>query len=252
MWWSWELLMGLAGTLGAINLAAHASLTSMVSLYWSWIGCTSMTSCVRVGNHLGAGDADSARCAAKVPVIFLAVILLVVWIACMTMRDSFAFLYTADPQVAAAAASVLPLYLFSQSCAACSFGFKGCLDGCGADNRFFQFVCDRLSRACLGTSSRFSYENSRKGRFLSALQGRKQIQMAFARYSMASWYFVGIPLAAAAVLYFDLGLAGQWTGMCIGNATCLTGVGLYCRRLDFDAISRDAVANAKASSKPRP
>ena len=173
MWWSWELLMGLAGTLGAINLAAHASLTSMVSLYWSWIGCTSMTSCVRVGNHLGAGDADSARCAAKVPVIFLAVILLVVWIACMTMRDSFAFLYTADPQVAAAAASVLPLYLFSQSCAACSFGFKGCLDGCGADNRFFQFVCDRLSRACLGTSSRFSYENSRKARFLSALQGSR-------------------------------------------------------------------------------
>ena len=201
--------MGLAGTLGPINLAAHASLTSMVSLYWSWIGCTSMTACVRVGNYLGAGDPDGARCAAKVSVIFTAVILSTVWTVCMTNRDRFAYMYTADPRVATAAASVLPLYLFSQSCAACSFGCKGCLDGCGK-------------------------------------------QFAFARYSMCSWYFVGIPLAATAVLYLDWGLPGQWTGMCIGNSVCLVAVASYCRRLDFDEISRTAVANAKAKPKPRP
>jgi MATE family multidrug resistance protein len=206
MWWSWEILMGLAGTLGAINLAAHASLTSMVSLYWSWIGCTSMTACVRIGNHLGAGDPDRARCAAKAPVIFLGVILGTVWTICMTNRRRLAYMYTSDDEVAALSASVLPVYLLSQSMAACSFGFKGMLDGCGK-------------------------------------------QLAFARYSMCSWYLVGIPLAAAGVLYWDWGLQGQWIGMCVGNGCCLCGVAFYCYRLSFDKVSEEAVARATRKSQ---
>ena len=206
MWWSWEILMGLAGTVGAVNLAAHASLTSMVSLYWSWIGCTSMTSTVRVGNHLGAGDPARAMCAAKVPIIFLAVILSTLWVVCMSLRSRLAYIYTADEEVATLSASVLPIYLYSQSCAASSFGFKGMMDGCGK-------------------------------------------QLAFAKRSMASWYLVGIPLAALFVLKWDWALRGQWIGMAIGNTVSVASVAVYCNGLDMQKVSDEAVAKAKKKAK---
>ena len=65
-----------------------------------------MTSCVRIGNHLGAGDPARARAAAKVPMVFLSVILGTLWTVCMTNRYRLAYLYTADDEVAALSASV--------------------------------------------------------------------------------------------------------------------------------------------------
>ena len=83
---------GIAGTLGTVGLAAHACLTSMVMLYWQWIGCTTIATTIRVGNHLGAGDAYRARCAALVPAVFLPVIVTALWVILYAIRDKFACL----------------------------------------------------------------------------------------------------------------------------------------------------------------
>ena len=124
MSWSWQIMIGIAGTLGTAGLAAHACLTSMVMLYWQWIGCTTIATTIRVGNHLGAGDAYRAKCAALVPAVFLPVVIAALWLILMLLRDQFAFAYATDSAVAALAATVLPYYLYTQSCSSIAFGCR--------------------------------------------------------------------------------------------------------------------------------
>lgn len=50
------------------------------------------------------------------------------------LRSRYA--YTSDSSVAALAASVLPYYLYTQSCSSIAFGFRGCLEGCGKQKAF--------------------------------------------------------------------------------------------------------------------
>ena len=67
--------------------------------------------------------------------------------------------------------------------------------------------------------------------------------------SMASWYFVGIPLAALFVLKWDWALRGQWIGMAIGNTVSVASVAVYCNGLDMQKVSDEAVAKAKKKAK---
>ena len=105
-----------------------------------------MSCCRSVGNHLGAGDAHLAKAAALVPALFLPMVLLALWGTLMFFRSSFAYvrpslwckrvlstacltwsnadcqMYTSDEVVASLASSVLPFYLYSQSCSSICFG----------------------------------------------------------------------------------------------------------------------------------
>ena len=74
-------------------------------------------------------------------------------------------------------------------------------------------------------------------------------QLAFAKRSMASWYLVGIPLAALFVLKWGWALRGQWIGMAIGNTVSVASVAIYCNGLDMQKVSDEAVAKAKKKAK---
>ena len=136
MWWSWEICLGMAGTIGVTALAAHSCVTNLTFFYFNAISATSMATAIRVGVHLGAGQTEHAICAAKAPYIIMTVVMSVVWAVCMSQRDRFGYLYTEVPEVAELASDVLPVYLAYQTCSCVNFMFKGRLDGCGRQMAF--------------------------------------------------------------------------------------------------------------------
>ena len=66
----------------------------------------------------------------------MTVIMMIVWVVCMSQRSRFGYLYTSEDAVAELAADVLPVYLTYQTCSCVNFTFKGRLDGCGRQMAF--------------------------------------------------------------------------------------------------------------------
>ena len=107
MWWSWEICLGMAGTIGTISLAAHSCVTNLTFFYFNAISACSMATAIRTGTHLGAGRTEHAKCAAKAPYYIMTVIMMIVWVVCMSQRSRFGYLYTSEDAVAELAAPTL-------------------------------------------------------------------------------------------------------------------------------------------------
>jgi len=107
--WAFQLATLLAGRLGMVPLGAHTIVLNLASFSFMFPLGISMAASVRVGNLVGAGDLRAARRSALVALASGAGVMSLFALAFYFLRWRLPALYGADPQVTAAAASILPI-----------------------------------------------------------------------------------------------------------------------------------------------
>jgi Na+-driven multidrug efflux pump len=65
------------------------------SFYWGW----GLALQVRLGKHLGEGDVRSAKLVVKISIFIVAVVIIIVDIACMALSHDLPLIFTKDPEV---------------------------------------------------------------------------------------------------------------------------------------------------------
>jgi MATE family multidrug resistance protein len=107
--WGFQLATLMAGRLGPVPLGAHAIVFNLASLSFMFPLGISTAAAVRVGNLVGAGDAEGARRAANLS-LFLGVGVMAFFAAAFfLLRWQLPRVYGAEPAVAALCARVLPI-----------------------------------------------------------------------------------------------------------------------------------------------
>ena len=107
--WAFSGAALIAGRLGAIPLAAHTIALNMAALSFMLPLGVSQGAATRVGNLLGAGDREGAQRAAWVSIGMGAVIMAGSALAFVTLRTWLPRIYTADLELVAACAAILPI-----------------------------------------------------------------------------------------------------------------------------------------------
>ncbi|KAG0164845.1 hypothetical protein DFQ28_009547 [Apophysomyces sp. BC1034] len=108
-WWAFEISALSASYLGTTNLAAQSILLTSGSAAYTIPFGISVAASNRVGNALGAGMAQRAKCAATVAMLFAVCLGLLNSCFFITTRSFFGFLFTSDVNVVERVAKILPL-----------------------------------------------------------------------------------------------------------------------------------------------
>jgi MATE family multidrug resistance protein len=130
-WWSWEICAGMAGTLGAIPLAAHITIQNFSFFYFPLPFSVSMGATIRVGQLLGAGSPENAKLVLKISLCVTNAIMFTCAAIVWTFRSDFAAIYTADAEVIAKVAGVVDVYVFFILLGGSTQCLRGVLAGCG-------------------------------------------------------------------------------------------------------------------------
>ena len=131
VWWSWELLAGMAGTLGEVPLAAHVAMQQFGMFFFPFFLGGGMAATARVGNLLGSGDPARARISARAATVGTVVVQGAILSPVLIARHEFAYIYTNDARVAELAAQVAWFFVLNQFITANSVVLQGILTGCG-------------------------------------------------------------------------------------------------------------------------
>ena len=107
--WAFGLSTLMAGWLGVTAGAAHMVALNLASLSFMVPLGVSMAATTRVGNLLGAGEADRAQRAAWTAMATGATCMAVSGMTFLLARTTIPRIYSSDPEVLAAAAAILPI-----------------------------------------------------------------------------------------------------------------------------------------------
>lgn len=107
--WAFSGAALLAGLLGTVPLAAHTIALNMAALSFMLPLGISQGAATRVGNLIGAGDPDRAQRAAWVSIVMGAAVMAVMATVFVALRFALPRIYTADAEVIAACAAILPI-----------------------------------------------------------------------------------------------------------------------------------------------
>ncbi|KAF8322158.1 multidrug/Oligosaccharidyl-lipid/Polysaccharide flippase [Clavulina sp. PMI_390] len=113
-WWGWELIGLAASLLGPTSLAAQSILAATASTTFQLPFSLSVAASVRIGNHLGAGNAFRAQVATHTSLLLALAMALVLSTILTVCRNSWALLFNEDPNVAQRVAGVLPILALFQ------------------------------------------------------------------------------------------------------------------------------------------
>jgi multidrug resistance protein, MATE family len=107
--WAFQLATLVAGRLGPVPLGAHAIVFNLASFSFMFPLGISTAAAVRVGNLVGAGDADGARRAAHLSLLLGVGVMACFGVAFFLLRFWLPRLYGAEPAVVELCARVLPI-----------------------------------------------------------------------------------------------------------------------------------------------
>ena len=107
--WAFQMATLMAGRLGSGPLGAHTIVLNLASMSFMFPLGISMAASVRVGNLVGAGDLQGARRSALLALASGAGVMSLFGLIFFFFRFRLPLLYGADPEVAAATASILPI-----------------------------------------------------------------------------------------------------------------------------------------------
>jgi MATE family multidrug resistance protein len=132
--WAFSLAGMLAGWLGTAALAGHTIVLNVISLWFQVPLGIALAATVRVGNAIGAGDADGARRAATLALALGSGVMLFASATFVAFPEALTRLYTAEPDVIAIALLVFPIAAAFQLFDGVQVVAGGILRGAGRTN----------------------------------------------------------------------------------------------------------------------
>eukprot|EP00727_Mastigamoeba_balamuthi_P011960 m51a1_g7387 hypothetical protein (694) ;mRNA; f:121295-124427 len=139
-WWAFEICVFLAGLGGAVSLASFSIVMTIQQFCWMLPLSVSITASARVGFLLGANDPVRARFSAWLCVAAIGVLEFLYIPPLVLFGRYFAMVFSSDPDVVAAASSLIPFGAFVLVQDDFNAVFSGVLRGCGM--QLFGAVCN--------------------------------------------------------------------------------------------------------------
>lgn len=108
-WWSFEIFVVISGLLGEVQLAAQTVMWMINSAVFSIFLGLSIATCVKVGNHVGAGNVEAAITTSRVAALTSFVVGSTVSIFLLIFKDLLPKAFSSDPEVIELISSLMPL-----------------------------------------------------------------------------------------------------------------------------------------------
>eukprot|EP01100_Stratorugosa_tubuloviscum_P012327 TRINITY_DN580_c1_g3_i3.p1 TRINITY_DN580_c1_g3~~TRINITY_DN580_c1_g3_i3.p1 ORF type:complete len:562 (-),score=201.80 TRINITY_DN580_c1_g3_i3:1271-2956(-) len=108
-WWAFEILTFLAGKLGIEELAAHGILINTLSFCYMLPLGYHVTCVVRIGNLLGAGEADQAKRSSYISIGIVFINQVIISVILLSLKSVWGSFFSNDPIVVDAIDTILPL-----------------------------------------------------------------------------------------------------------------------------------------------
>ncbi|XP_005001724.2 multidrug and toxin extrusion protein 2-like isoform X1 [Cavia porcellus] len=128
-WWTFEIGTFLAGLISVTELGAQAIIYELVSVAYLVPLGFGVAASVRVGNALGAGDAEQARCSCTTVLLCASVCALAVGILLTALKDVVSYIFTSDKDIGSRVSQVMlifaPLHLFDALAGTCGGVLRG-------------------------------------------------------------------------------------------------------------------------------
>ncbi|XP_070591516.1 multidrug and toxin extrusion protein 1 [Erythrolamprus reginae] len=128
-WWTFEIGSFLAGLLSTVELGAQSIIYELSTIAYLLPQGMSVASSVRVGNALGAGDADQAKRSCIMAVLCTGVLAVVFAALLAAVKDVVAYVFTNDKEIVALVSKVMlifsPFHLFDATAATCGGVLRG-------------------------------------------------------------------------------------------------------------------------------
>ncbi|XP_021032624.1 multidrug and toxin extrusion protein 2 isoform X1 [Mus caroli] len=109
-WWTFEIGTFLAGLVNVTELGAQAVIYELASVAYMVPFGFGVAASVRVGNALGAGNADQARCSCTTVLLCAGVCALLVGILLAALKDVVAYIFTNDKDIISLVSQVMPIF----------------------------------------------------------------------------------------------------------------------------------------------
>ncbi|XP_013913539.1 PREDICTED: multidrug and toxin extrusion protein 2-like [Thamnophis sirtalis] len=128
-WWTFEIGSFLAGLMSTVELGAQSIIYELSTIAYLLPQGMSIASSVRVGNALGAGDADQAKRSCIMALLCSGVFAVVIAALLAALKDVVAYIFTDDKEIVALVAKVMlifsPFHLFDAMAATCGGVLRG-------------------------------------------------------------------------------------------------------------------------------
>ncbi|XP_032177951.1 multidrug and toxin extrusion protein 2-like isoform X1 [Mustela erminea] len=109
-WWTFEIGTFLAGLISVTELGAQAIIYELASAAYMLPLGFGVAASVRVGNALGAGNAEQARHSSVTVVLCAGVCALVVGVLLAALKDVVAYIFTSDRDIIYLVSQVMPIF----------------------------------------------------------------------------------------------------------------------------------------------
>ncbi|XP_070801018.1 multidrug and toxin extrusion protein 2-like [Pituophis catenifer annectens] len=128
-WWTFEIGSFLAGLMSTVELGAQSIIYELSTIAYLLPQGMSVASSVRVGNALGAGDADQAKRSCIMALLCTGVLAVVFAALLAALKDVVAYIFTDDKEIVALVSKVMlifsPFHLFDATAATCGGVLRG-------------------------------------------------------------------------------------------------------------------------------
>ncbi|KAF7479005.1 Hypothetical predicted protein [Marmota monax] len=109
-WWTFEIGTFLAGLINVTELGAQAVIYELASAAYMVPFGFGVAASVRVGNALGAGNAEQARCSCTSVLLCASVCALALGVLLAALKDVVAYIFTSDKDIISLVSQVMPIF----------------------------------------------------------------------------------------------------------------------------------------------
>ncbi|XP_021574481.1 multidrug and toxin extrusion protein 2-like [Carlito syrichta] len=109
-WWTFEVGTFLAGLIDVTELGAQGIVYELCSVAYMVPLGFGVAASVRVGNALGAGNVEQARCSCTTVLLCAGVCALALGLFLATLKDVVAYIFTGDKDVVSLVSQVMPIF----------------------------------------------------------------------------------------------------------------------------------------------